>query len=294
MKKVIFLMTIVALLVFWLPDSVAFGQETPPSATVKYKSTLEVTQPPDQFEAIQVVLDFAPGTWTPLHSHGGQVLVTVLEGEITERREGAEKVYKAGESWTEQAGAVHQAGNTTAAPARLAAVFLLPKGAKLTTAQETGSTEQLPPGPTPVYQSKLEVAQPPSQFDLVQLVVDFAPGAWTSTHSHGGLGLITVLEGEVTLRQEGNEKTYKAGENWIEQAGAVHQAGNTTPAQASLAAAFLLPKGAELTTIQAAAPATLPQTGGDSNHSLNIWLLLLAGSGLVAGGWLMRRQQDRA
>ena len=285
------LTAMVAVLMLLLPDSIAFGQETPPSATIRYKSTLEVAQPPSQFDLIEVVLDFAPGAWTRPHSHGGQGLITVLEGEITLRQEGTEKVYKAGESWAEQPGAVHQAGNAGDEPAKLAALFLLPKDAQLTTVQETGNTEQAPPGPTQLYQSKLEVAQPPSQFDLVQIVVDFAPGAWTSTHSHGGQGLITVLEGEVTLRQEGNEKTYKAGETWAEQPGAVHQAGNPTPAQASLAAAFLLPKGAELTTVQqAAAPATLPQTGGDDSRSLTVWLLLLVGSGLIAGGWFVRQR----
>src|SRR6185503_11194257 len=165
----ILLTAMVAVLMLLLPDSIAFGQETPPSATIRYKSTLEVAQPPSQFDLIEVVLDFAPGAWTRPHSHGGQGLITVLEGEITLRREGTEKVYKAGESWAEQPGAVHQAGNAGDEPAKLAALFLLPKDAQLTTIQETGNTEQAPPGPTQRYQSSLEVAQPPSQFDLVQI-----------------------------------------------------------------------------------------------------------------------------
>lgn len=125
------------------------------------------------------------------------------------------------------------------------------------------------------------------------MVLDFPSGAWTPLHSHGGQTLVTILAGEVTERRDGVETIYKPGEGWTEQPGALHEAGNTGTEPASLTALFLLPKGAELTTVQAAAPAALPQTGGDVG-SRNIWLLLVSGSGLIAGGWLVRRQRGWA
>jgi quercetin dioxygenase-like cupin family protein len=318
-KKQIFLIIMVTGLSLWLLQSIDFGQEVPPGPTVAYKSTLEVNQPPDQFEAIQVVLDFAPGTWTPLYSYGGQGLVTVLAGEITTRSEdvehtdnggkrfipfdaigvghdknGDEHTYKAGESWIEQPGAVHEAGNAGVAQARLVALFLLPPGSPLTPIQEKGRTKQLPPGPTVVSQTKLEVTQPPGPFDVIQLGLDFAPGTWTPLHSHGGQGLVTVVAGEITERRQGTEQIHKVGEGWIEQPDAVHEIGNTGAMPASLTVAYLLPKGAELTTVQRAVPPrTLPQTG-EAEHAPKVWFLLLAGSGLIIGGWFSWRKISRS
>jgi quercetin dioxygenase-like cupin family protein len=165
--------------------------------------------------------------------------------------------------------------------------FLLPKGAQLTTNQQTGVPQLTP---TTKYNTKFEVPAPPAQFDLVRLVQDFAPGAWTPLHSHGGQGLVTVLEGALTVRTQGVEKIYKAGETFVESPNVVMEAGNATTEKASMVVTFLLPKGAELTTVQqTAAPATLPQTGAEDSRWLNIWLLLFAGSGLIAGRWIMRR-----
>src|SRR2546430_17377037 len=37
-----------------------------------------------------------------------------------------------------------------------------------------------------VAESRFDVASAPLQAEVVQLVVDFPPGAWTSWHTHGG------------------------------------------------------------------------------------------------------------
>ena len=56
------------------------------------------------------------------------------------------------------------------------------------------------------------IAELAGEFELVQLVVDFPPGTWAPAHTHGGTMLVTVLNGEQTVRDEqGSEKTYKAG-----------------------------------------------------------------------------------
>ena len=51
-----------------------------------------------------------------------------------------------------------------------------------------------------VAQSRFDVTSAPLQAEVVQLVVDFPPGAWTSWHTHGGQAINLVLEGEITLR----------------------------------------------------------------------------------------------
>jgi quercetin dioxygenase-like cupin family protein len=79
------------------------------------------------------ILEFPAGAGVANHMRGGHVLVTVLGGEITVREKGTENTFKAGESWTEYTGNVHSVVNAGTAPARVAAVYLVPKGAAVTT-----------------------------------------------------------------------------------------------------------------------------------------------------------------
>ena len=156
---------------------------------------------------------------------------------------------------------------------------------------------QAPPGPTTLYKSTLEVLNPPAQFDLIQLGLEFKPGAWTPHHSHGGQALITVLDGAMTRHTQDAETTYKAGESWVEAPGEVHAAGNTTATTAHVQVSFILPKGAVLTTVQQvapSAPAALPKTGGSVDRALYLWVALLAVGGLIASGWVIWRMRGRA
>jgi quercetin dioxygenase-like cupin family protein len=82
--------------------------------------------------------------------------------------------------------------------------------------------------------------------ELVHLVLDFAPGAFTPTHVHGGPALVSVLKGEMTRRVAGVEETFRPGESWLEPP-SFHAAGNRASAPASVAVGFLLPKGVALT-----------------------------------------------
>src|SRR5438093_1457286 len=151
--------------------------------------------------------------------------------------------------------------------------------------------QPLPPGPTKVYESTIAVANPPAQGDLIQTVLDFAPGTWTPFHRHGGQAFNLVLAGEITLRENNTEQNFKPGEGWSDTPDQVHAAGNAGAAKASLAVAFLLPKGAQLTTVQAAAPSApgaLPKTGEADSRALSGWLVLVAVLGVIAGGWLIR------
>src|SRR5262245_56930709 len=49
-----------------------------------------------------------------------------------------------------------------------------------------------------VAQSRFDVTSAPLQAEVVQLLVDFPPGAWSSWHTHGGQATNLVLEGEIT------------------------------------------------------------------------------------------------
>jgi len=292
------LSTIVALLMLVLPAAVALGQEVPPGPTPVYRTSMEITGAPATFDVVNLVLDFAPGAQTPLHTHSGYGIVTVLDGEVVHRPQGGEaRRVGAGESFTETPGNPHTATNESQAPARVAFTILLPKGAAVTTVEGQPGSDA-PAGPTVVYRTSFEATNPAPTFDLVNLVLDFAPGAWTPVHSHGGHGMVTVLEGEVVHRpQGGEERRVAAGESFLESPGNPHSAGNTSGAKARVLFSVLLPKGAELTTVlpvtqPAPQPAELPNTGNDPMALAR--LLLGVGAGLLASGWLIRRKRVSA
>lgn len=203
-----------------------------------------------EFELVQLIVDFPPGTWTPAHTHGGMLLVTVLKGEQTVRDEqGNAKIYKAGESFTETPGEYLEIGNAGQELVTVSAAALLPKGEAISTTKEGISTDNAPPGPTTVYKTQMTVTQPLGEFELVQLVVDFPTGTWTPAHTHGGELLVTVLNGEQTVRDDqGAEKIYKAGEAFIETPGEYLEIGNAGENLTTVSALALLPKGATLST----------------------------------------------
>jgi quercetin dioxygenase-like cupin family protein len=103
-------------------------------------------------------------------------------------------------------------------------------------------------------ESRFTLTDAPVQAALVQLVVDFLPGAWTSVHMHGGQAINLVLEGEITLRHGSHDQPHQAGQAWTDEAGVVHAAGNTGSGKARLLTNFLLPEGAaQITAIQESA-----------------------------------------
>jgi len=81
--------------------------------------------------------------------------------------------------------------------------------------------------------------------------VKYAPGQASGPHRHPGLTIAHVLEGEVVSKVgDGPEKTYKAGEMWLETPNQLHavsrNASATQPAR--LLAILLAERGAQLTT----------------------------------------------
>ena len=105
----------------------------PPPPTTLYLYRTAALIPAEPYEVAHAVLDFAPGAQTPLHTHPGQVVVTVLEGELTFTTGGAEKTYQVGESFVELPEVVGQARNAGTTRTTVLATYLLPKGAPLST-----------------------------------------------------------------------------------------------------------------------------------------------------------------
>lgn len=150
---------------------------------------------------------------------------------------------------------------------------------------------QQTPGPTIVHRTSMEVTGAPSSFDVVNLVLEFAPGAQTPLHVHGGQGFMTVLEGELVHRPQGEaEQRVRAGETFLDLPGHPHVAANLTQALARGVFTVVLPKGAALMTVQGSSqPATLPETGADRTPAVAPVVALIAAVSLVAAGWRLRR-----
>jgi quercetin dioxygenase-like cupin family protein len=77
-----------------------------------------------------VLVEYQPGGSNPAHTHPASAFIyaTVLEGAIRSKiNEGPEKVYHAGENWTEVPGDHHlvSANASDTQPARLLAVFVV-------------------------------------------------------------------------------------------------------------------------------------------------------------------------
>jgi len=139
--------------------------------------------------------------------------------------------------------------------------FVLPRGAELTKPAGTSSA----PAPTVVSRHQQSFDNHSGPFDLVQLVQDFAPGAQTPPHSHGGTGQVSVLEGEFERRKSGGTSRFAAGQGFTETANESMQLATVGAGKARMVVTFVLPKGAELTTARGAVElaATGPRDSGD-------------------------------
>jgi quercetin dioxygenase-like cupin family protein len=284
-------LALVVLLMLCLSSSLTFGQTQPPGPVfVRQFRTAGLPQPA-RFQLVHSLLHFDPGAATPFHQHPGQVVVTVIEGENTFIRNGAEQVYKTGDSFTEVPGEILQARNAGTTRMSVMATYVQPWEAPLSRPEPADRTP--PPRPFTSYQFKTDVDPMTAPFDVVQAILDFAPGAATPYHTHPGIVMVTVVAGEITFNLEGTDHVYKAGESFVEVPNQVGQARNAGTVPARVMASYLIPQGAPLSTPHAApvAPAALPKTGETDPRALSDWLVLVAVIGLIGGGWLIRRSR---
>jgi quercetin dioxygenase-like cupin family protein len=238
-------------LLLLMVSNIALGQELPPGPKTVYRASLPGQTIQGEFELVNLILDFDPGAATPPHTHGGPGIATVLTEEIVFGMEGKpDFTAKPGEFYPDLPGMVHTAANRTSNPARVSFAVALPKGAPLTTVVGGPPSDQLPPGPKPAYRTGLPGLTMDGEFELVNLILEFAPGAATPPHSHGGPGIVTVIEGEVVFGVEGRpDQVASPGGYYLDLPGTVHTAANKSSAPALVSFVIALPRGAAVTTV---------------------------------------------
>src|SRR5579859_3010486 len=222
------------------------SSSSPQAPVTKYRNTLSGLSASTQIDLIQNVIDFAPGAASVVHVHSSPNLATVLLGQITVKMPGGDKNSAAGSMLVEPVNEPLQAVNTGPGEATVLVAFVVSHGAKPTSAVSGR------PAPSvlskTLFSSTLSAPAVTGSYSLVQQVLDFAPGAQTPQHRHGGPGLVTVLQGQVTLSRDGLVRTFSAGDSFVEMPGETLQASNRGSSELMLAATFLLPEGAQLTT----------------------------------------------
>ncbi|MBV8602381.1 MAG: cupin domain-containing protein [Candidatus Eremiobacteraeota bacterium] len=112
---------------------IAVGQTAAAGPTNVATEKMPITVTAGDYELVNQVLDFPPGSGVPSHTHGGPVALTVLSGELTVVDGTGTHILKAGQSGTEKGGYTHSAYNKGTVPVRVAVSYLIPKGAPMTT-----------------------------------------------------------------------------------------------------------------------------------------------------------------
>src|SRR5215212_620793 len=85
----------------------------------------------------------------------------------------------------------------------------------------------------------------PAQFDVVNQVLEFANGAGTREHRHGGDAFVTVLEGQITRTSSEGVRNYAPRQTFTEAKDALHSVRGT--GRTRVYASFLLSPGATQT-----------------------------------------------
>jgi quercetin dioxygenase-like cupin family protein len=115
------------------PTAPIAGQPAPATPNKTLYSFTLATSISGGYSLIQQVLDFAPGSQTLKHRHGGPGVITVIQGQVILNSDGIDKAYSVGDSFAEMPGQTLQAFNWGSSELILVATYLLPDGAQLTT-----------------------------------------------------------------------------------------------------------------------------------------------------------------
>jgi quercetin dioxygenase-like cupin family protein len=220
--------------------ALAVDERSPASGggrSILAESRFDVTNPTQQAQLVQLVVDFPPGAWTSWHTHGGQAINLVLDGEITLKHAGMEQAYRAGQAWTDSSSQVHAAGNSGAGKARLLTNFLLPQGAPETIAVQESAFE-----PTIAYAARFALPALPADAQIVQQVVDLGPASHAE-RTLAGFTAAIVIAGEVAYKIGPELKLYKSGEAWSAPAGTLVGDENKSAVTARVFTSYLLPRG---------------------------------------------------
>ena len=110
-----------------LPPSLALAQ-------VKRTPVLTADVAAPGREAVVVRGEIDPGANAPRHTHPGDEISYVIEGEVALLIDGEPpRIIKAGEAFVVPAGKVHGARNDSGAPVRFVGVYVVDKGRPLAT-----------------------------------------------------------------------------------------------------------------------------------------------------------------
>ena len=85
--------------------------------------------------------------------------------------------------------------------------------------------------------------------EVVQVRVDFAPGAAFPRHTHPGEEIVNVLEGTLEYEVDGKPVTLKAGDVLFIPAGTIHAAKNVGSVNAAELATYIVEKGKPLLSL---------------------------------------------
>lgn len=106
---------------------------------------------------------------------------------------------------------------------------------------------QTPPSTVIRHTTRADLVPQAGPLEIVQLTIDFVPGAASNVHYHSGVAHTTVLAGTITVRTADSEQLVGVGESWTDAPGGVHQALNLGDTPAVVVASFVQPKGAMVT-----------------------------------------------
>jgi quercetin dioxygenase-like cupin family protein len=110
-----------------------------------------------------------------------------------------------------------------------------------------GAQPARPPGTTRIDLQRHDLSIPGRE--VVQLRVDFAPGASFPRHTHPGEEIIYVIEGSLEYEVAGKPITVNAGGVLFVPAGTVHAARNVGTVPAAELGTYIVEKGKLLTKI---------------------------------------------
>jgi quercetin dioxygenase-like cupin family protein len=113
--------------------STASAQESPPTTSpITRTDLLKRALPPGNFRDVQAsLIELGPDATAPRHRHDVAVLAYVLEGTVENQFDGgATQVHKAGDSWWEAPGTVHDLARNASktARARLLVIYIGEEG----------------------------------------------------------------------------------------------------------------------------------------------------------------------
>lgn len=104
--------------------------------------------------------------------------------------------------------------------------------------------------PSALTRTVLRTVDFPTQYQTIENLVVIAPGGTAAAHTHPGLEVGYVLDGEADLYVQGQPKVHvKAGDSFVNPAGVPHGAVNTSPTKPfRLINVYVIEKGKPVAT----------------------------------------------